>query len=281
MVCLISMGKIVLITLGVVVVIFAVIAASKTAQKFQQETSRTEPAGGSDTQRVNVPASAVSWEFDGSQWQASGQPPPCDEPLKLTPPTDLKLATSLLYPGQYRGGDYKAHGGFRFDGQSNNITVKIPLDAKLTNGSRYLEDGEVQYLFTFISDCGIAYRFDHLLTLSPKFAEIANKFPKAVPDDSRTTPINPGVSVTVGEVVATAVGFTKTNNVTFDFGVYDLRQRNQISKDPSWAKKPELANSQAPYAICWFDLFPPEDSARIKSLPATGVEGKTSDYCKP
>lgn len=274
------MIKILLIALGAVIVIFVVLAVGKTAQKFQQETSRRGDAGSSGAQGGNVSTSPVSWDFDGSQWQASSQPPTCDEPLKLESPTDLSLVTGLLYPGQYRGGDYKAHGGFRFDGQSNNITVKIPLNAKLTNGSRYIEGGEVQYLFTFISDCGIAYRFDHLLTLFPKFAEIADKFPPARPDDSRTTMIEPPIAVSVGETVATAVGFAKTKNVTFDFGVYDLRQRNQASQDPSWANKPEHANSQAPYAICWLDLFPPADN-RLKSLPGSGTEGKTSDYCKP
>ncbi|MBI4225640.1 hypothetical protein HY612_00840 [Candidatus Roizmanbacteria bacterium] len=194
---------------------------------------------------------------------------PCPNPLILNTPVDINLATSILYPGQVRGGDYKPHGGFRFDSANNNdIEVKAPMDASLQSASRYIEQGEVQYLFDFMTSCGVSFRFDHLLDLSPKFAEAVEKLPQAKVDDSRTSNVNPEVKVKKGEVIATAVGLRNNKNVFVDFGVYDRKGLNAF-KDPRQS------------ALCWFDLLPPEDAARVKSLPpADSVSGSQSDLCK-
>ena len=203
--------------------------------------------------------------------------PSCPTPLLQTP-VDLSKVTSILYPGQERGGNYKAHGGFGFDNATDNlVTVKIPLNGKITRVVRYREMGEIQYLFEFDGNCGVSFRFDHLRKLTPKFEAVVNAFP--IKDDTRTDPVNPPVAVTVGEVIATEVGFL--NNVSVDFGVYDMRQKNEASKDPAWAS----AHSQYPadsYGICWFDSLPQADSVVVKSLPSRdgSNNGKTSDYCK-
>jgi hypothetical protein len=200
----------------------------------------------------------------------------CPTPLIQTP-VDLSKVTSILYPGQERGGNYKAHGGFGFDNATDNlVTVKIPLNGKITRVVRYREMGEIQYLFEFDGDCGVSFRFDHLRKLTPKFEAVVNAFP--IKDDTRTDPVNPPVAVTVGEVIATEVGFL--NNVSVDFGVYDMRQKNEASKDPAWAS----AHSQYPadsYGICWLNSLPQADSSAVKLLPSRDAKnGKTSDYCK-
>jgi hypothetical protein len=178
-----------------------------------------------------------------------------------------------------RGGHYKAHGGFGFGNSKNeDITVKAPLDGLLVRGSRYIESGEIQYMFDIINPCGIMFRFDHLLALSPKFAEVAEQLRQPVVDDSRTTDINP-IPIKTGEVIATAVGLKKAGNVGMDWGVYDLRQKNQASKNPEWLLQHQ--GEQAPYALCWLELLPPEDSTKAKSFPGGDfVLGKQSDYCK-
>src|SRR3989344_8529690 len=62
----------------------------------------------------------------------------CPDRIVFDLPIDISKATSVLYPGQIRGGDFKAHGGFRFDGSSNSaITVTAPLDANVIAGARY------------------------------------------------------------------------------------------------------------------------------------------------
>ncbi len=200
----------------------------------------------------------------------------CPTPLLQTP-VDLSKVTSILYPGQERGGNYKAHGGFGFDNATDNlVTVKIPLSGKITRVVRYREMGEIQYLFEFDGNCGVSFRFDHLRKLTAKFEVVVSAFP--IKEDTRTDSVNPPVAVMVGEVIATEVGFL--NNVSVDFGVYDMRQKNEASKGPTWAS----AHSQFPadsYGICWFNSLPQADSAAVKLLPSRdGKNGKTSDYCK-
>jgi hypothetical protein len=200
----------------------------------------------------------------------------CPTPLLQTP-VDLSKVTSILYPGQERGGNYKAHGGFGFDNATDNlVTVTIPLSGKITRVVRYKELGEIQYLFEFEGNCGVSFRFDHLRKLTAKFEAVVNAFP--IKEDTRTDPVSPPVPVMVGEVIATEVGFL--NNVSVDFGVYDMRQKNEASKDPAWASAHSqfLADS---YGICWLNSLPQADILAVKSLPSRdGKNGKMSDYCK-
>jgi len=222
--------------------------------------------------------STANWWFDGSSWRVSGKAPSCPKPLTLLSPVPLLKATSILYPGQTRGGNYKPHGGFRFDtSKSNDITVKAPMDALLVRGSRYIEIGEVQYMFEFVNPCGIMYRFDHLRVLSPKLAAVATTLPTAKKDDSRTTNLSSTVTVAAGEVIATAVGYQKSNT-SVDWGVYDLRSKNGASKQAAWAAQHD--NELAEHAICWFDVLSLGDKVKAKKLPGSGVNGKKSDFCK-
>ena len=231
---------------------------------------------------ANAAPDVVSWRQEATGWQPMASPPACPSPLKLQPsPVDLKLVTSVLYPGQTRGGNYKAHGGFRFDNLSDNaVVVHAPMAASLVRGARYLVSGETQYTFDFMTPCGIMYRLGHLLTLDPKYAQIAAGFPAAVEGDSRTQLVTPQLAVVAGEVIATEVGTSATGINTFvDFGVYDMRTRNQASQNSNWATQhdPELAQ----HALCWFDLLPSADATRVHNLPAGDPNsGRSSDFCK-
>ena len=122
----------------------------------------------------------------------------------------------------------------------------------------------------------MTYRFDHLRTLSPKLAEIAESFPGPVEGDSRTTFVD-RIQIEELEILATEVGVP--GNVFVDFGVYDYRQPNEISYDPEWLAQDDTNEPQAMHAVCWFDLLPQEDASIVKSLPGSGIEGSTSDYC--
>lgn len=223
----------------------------------------------------------VQWEFTGTEWRALGTPPACPDPLVFNSPVDVSRVTSILYPGQERGGNYKPHGGFRFDTvEDNQADVVVPMDAVVVDGARYLVEGEVQYTFDFIAPCGVMFRLGHLLTLSPKFQAIAETFPAARENDSRTTEVNPPVSVKAGESIATAIGVKKDTNTFVDFGVYDLREQNKASRDAAWAALHADDRILAPYAMCWFENLPAEDAVRVKNLPpADPTSGRTSDYC--
>lgn len=247
----------------------------------------TSPSGSPSTSG-NTPGSGggpsgrstgYAWEFNGSTWApaAGTTPPVCPGTVTLRTPVDLAAATSILYPGQVRGGDYKAHGGFRFDraGQTNDVRVIAPLEGMVYRGARYIESGEEQFLFDVLNACGVMYRFDHLRTLTPRFQQIAAAFPAR--SDSRTTPVAPGEMVAAGESIATAVGHV--GNVGFDWGVYDLRQPNMASRDAGWVAQHD--GEYPAYAVCWLDWLSPGDSALARSLPpGDGASGSMSDYCR-
>jgi Tfp pilus assembly protein PilV len=259
---------------------------SQTAQPSTQPTTQAKSVAKATSSATQNTASSqisnVTWQLSSNGWQPmGGTPPACPDPLNLKAPADLSLVTGILYPGQTRGGNYKPHGGFRFDNQTNNdITVTAPLTAQVVRGGRYLLEGELQYTFDFITPCGIMYRVGHFLKLPAKFQAMADQFPPAAEGDSRTNYVNPPVTIQAGEVLATAVGVTKDTNVFFDWGVYDLRKRNTASQDATWASK-YGKEELAPHALCWFDLLSTSDAARVKSLPpGDPTSGKDSDYCK-
>lgn len=246
-------------------------------------TSPTATAGTPTVLPTPAPSpspSEVTWGFNGQAWQASGTPPACPSPLTLQIPVDLSRVTSVLYPGQTRGGNYKAHGGFRFDGsgETNSVTVSAPMAAAIVRGARYIEGGETQYLFDFINGCGVMYRFDHLLVLASRFQALAETLPPASAS-TVTTNFAAGQTVSAAETIATAVGFRASQNVSVDWGVYDLRQMNAAAQNAAWlASHP---GDQAPYGVCWFDNLSAGDAARVRSLPpADGQAGRTSDYCR-
>lgn len=228
-----------------------------------------------------VSAKTVNWTFDGSTWRSDATPPSCANPLEIPSPVDVAKATSVLYPGQYRGGNYKPHGGFRFDTSAYNaITVTVPLDARVVSASRYLEGGSTQYLFDLYTSCGIRMRFDHLNTLSTVFQNIADQLPAAQEGNTQTTVLGKPVIVKAGDLVATAVG-TPTNPF-IDFGVYDLRARNNISSDSEWASEHADAKEMGWHAVCWLTLLPGGDAATVRGLPpADRSSGAASDYCTP
>ena len=100
-------------------------ALGPPAASVQPSVGRTIPL--SDTHTESTPE-APRWESNGQEWANLGGPPP-ECPGDMVPPVDLTLATGLLYPGQIRGDDYKAHGGFRFDGLgAYEVQVVSPID---------------------------------------------------------------------------------------------------------------------------------------------------------
>jgi len=219
----------------------------------------------------------IIWKFRNGNWESNLNPPNCPEEIIKTTPVDITLVSSILYPGQVRGNEYKAHGGFRFDNSNNNkIEVIAPIDGHVISASRYLQNGEIQYMFEIINSCGIMYRLDHLNSLSDKFQKIVNKLPIAQEGDSRTTNTD-FIEVSAGEIIAYEIGIK--NNIFFDFGVYDLRSPNELSKNPSTTIN--YSKSQAFYGVCWLDLLPQNDMIIAKKLNGgDSINGKKSDYCK-
>lgn len=225
---------------------------------------------------------SAEWRYDSTNgWSSVGDVPACPDPFVFDAPVDVSLASGMLYPGQIRGTDYKPHGGFRFDNLSTNeVDVYAPFDARLVKAARHLQDGEVQYSLYFIHDCGVMYKLDHLRELTPMFEEIIESIPMGGEGDSRTTQIDPSVLVREGEHVATKVGFESSRNIFFDFGLYDLRQKNGVDYTDSFRASQPSLGEYGEYGVCFFDYLTEPDRSVVWDLPAGGLEGKVSDYCK-
>lgn len=250
---------------------------------FSSKSNNAGVASQAGSSQAGGSSQKVTWTQTENGWSHTGTLPACPSPLN--PPIDMNKVTSMLYPGQYRGGDYKPHGGFRFDNEtSNNVTITAPFDASIFRGAHYSVSGDPQYVFDFVAPCGYMYRLGHLLTLSPRLKAIADKLPVNNEGDSRDSRISQE-EFKAGEVLATATGITKNGsgpggiNVFVDWGVYDLRTKNKASEDSTWSAKHSAETEQ--HALCWFDLLSPDNEAKVLSLPAAdGDSGKNSDYCK-
>lgn len=265
------------------------VMAKKDKQPVQN-TGVTSPA----PQPEEEVASDVRWEntSEGGWMAMNGTPPKCPEPFKLgSPSPQLKNATSMLYPGQERtgekfggqGGNYKPHGGFRFDKaqKTSDVQVVSAVNGYVYRGSQFLSEGELQYTFDVIHLCGYMIRVGHLRELSDTFKKYAEKFPPAQEGDSRTERVEGFPKVKSGDVIATAVGYNGGPNIFFDFGVFDLRQTNEASKDPAYQARWASAKEHFYYGVCWLDMLPKSETDFAKSLPAGDPKaGKTSDYCK-
>lgn len=253
-----------------------------------------------DTKNADAPqpiktkeSNDVIWAFDEQkqEWYVqSGKAPKCDSSFQFdSSPVDFSTVATVLFPGQYRGYNYKPHGAFRvYDATAGQVDIKMPVDAKITSLTRYLEspDNAMQYLVTFVNDCGIEIKFDHLATLSPRLQAIAETRPAAKLDDTRGDPNNKPTPelFKAGEVIATVIGHPNTKNYGFDFGVSDYREPNTISKNKDWVALHETYIASEWYGVCWFDMLPGEDADTAKKLSETPTNPEkpnlVSDYCK-
>lgn len=217
--------------------------------------------------------SPPSWQLGPEGWTNVGGPAPsCTESgaLPLYAPVDAGQASSLLLPGQVRGGDFKPHGGFRFDAHGPEVVVRAPFSGTIVRAAHYLEGGESQYLVDMVHPCGLIARFDHLARLEPAVAAMFEDWPPPAEGDTRTRWAAPPVTVAAGQPLATTIGVP--GNVFVDFGVYDLRA---APRDPS----PDPGDEFAPFGVCWLDWFDAGTNATVAALPTSGVAPAPSAYC--
>ena len=262
-----------------------------TASNHQQKTQQNTATQTNDTSD-NGKGQTVKWAFNEKElrwFTQGGTAPKCKEPFTFDQsPAELSKMMVIGMPGAYRGFSYKPHGGMRLqDMNSGDIDIKMPIDATLTGITRYYEGNpaELQYLLSFEADCGIAFRFDHIYTLAPAFQALAEKTPEPKVNDTRSDPNIqfPRTVFKSGDLVATAVGFPRIKNFGFDFGVYDYRNRNEISKNAKWAGIHNMYQATEWYGACWLDMLPGADAAKAKQLAFVIINPAKpniiSDYC--
>jgi len=273
-----SIVVVVIVVVLLLTVVLLVQASNPQVQTNILTSSSSSKSSVSETSSSTSSKTESVWVQSQDGWTNEGIETNCEAP-SFNSPVNTSLVKSILYPGQVRG-EFKPHGGFIFNTKNNAVEVKAPFDAVLVEGSRYIEGGETQYLFRFISDCGIMYAFDHILTPSEELMNIASTFPEAKVNDSRTTLVEPQVRFSEGDILATEVGFKKTKNYSMDFGVYDLTTKNEASNDPTFVTK-YVKSYLASTALCWLDNLIEPDKTTLKALPGGDSKAKkTSFYCK-
>ncbi|MBI2064839.1 MAG: hypothetical protein HYT62_02155 [Candidatus Yanofskybacteria bacterium] len=224
------------------------------------------------------------WVFKYGKWvwEREGTPPLCPE-LILPLPIDINLITGILYPGQVRGDgpeDFKSHGGFQLKPVSK-IEIKAPMDGYLTSVAKFTDEFGLHYSLIFQHPCGIQFWGGHWGALPPDIQVIMDKVPMKNYGDSRTEDVAP-YFVKKGQVIVT--GLQEKGNSErpgFDWGVADLRQENEASKDSGFRDLYGDYPGKNYYGVCWLDLLPPEEKSIIKGLPGVDMKsGKYSEYCK-
>lgn len=268
----------------------AIFGAGSYVLDKQHADKKAEQAAEQPAAEVSNPD--ITWSFSEQQqkWITNGPPAPdCPDPLFANSPVDFSTVVTVLFPGQYRGYNYKPHGAFGISpGTAGQVEVKLPMDAKITGLTRYLEgsNNALQYLVTFVNDCGIEIKFDHLATLSPRLQAIAETRPAPLKDNTKSDPNNKPTPELFkgGEVIATAVGNPGIKMYGFDFGVADYRKPNDISKNEAWKAIHNTYTASEWYGVCWFDMLPGDDADTAKKMSETPTNpsrpNTVSDYCK-
>ena len=219
--------------------------------------------------------SVVVWRDSGAgtYFASNGTAPKCDAISWTFPIPDISALTGMLYPGQLRGGRYKAHGGFK--ASSHDVQVISPITGYITSGATYREMGEIQHMIEIQHPCGIAVRFDHLFTLSSSVKQLFDKS-VAVRDDSRGTFFDPPIPINAGDVVATTTGFVAANNTNFDFGAYDFRTIQKSNRPPADLAQFGPDGTLGKYGLCVLSIFGSTIEARLRALPTVS---SVSDFC--
>jgi len=227
----------------------------------------------------------VTWVHSPSGWISSSKPPKCVSE-QFNSPVDLSLADSRLLPGQWRGDrgnldHYKVSGGLGFaQSTGGSVEVRIPVDAWIYQAYRYTEGGELQIGFDLVVPCGWVIRIDHLAEVTPEISKILSVLPPPREGDSRVTSIAP-VKIASGTVVATKVGFPSQRNYFFQYGLFDVRKRNNVATNNANFRNEFTSRSEWAYhGVCWFDLLPDQQKAAARALPSRDPN-LSSDYCAP
>lgn len=198
----------------------------------------------------------------------------CSQTPQISSPVMAEEIKSLTYPGQARDGVYYPESVLTVKSPVNEVSVKLPIAAKLIEGRRYIEQGEEQFALVFETECNIRLRYDHLAVLSPSLAELVSGLKVSTEMQPLTK------DIPKDEVVATRVGIFKNNTAIMGFGMYDYNQKNKPSSNSEWLVDPLHHTEDAQHGVCWLDNLVMSDRTIIDKLLNTKADSpRTSDYC--
>ena len=230
----------------------------------------------------------VKWSnWETGEWSPSSTPPNCGplEDMFNVLPIDIAVIDEFTPPGRPGGNGsyYISHGHLRSHNTPHDqITVKFPAEGfSLYAVNRRLENysvdeetfstNEEQIKLEFHHPCGIKIMIDHIAQITDRWSEIIKNVPVLL-DDSRGTFMPDGqYFVESGEVLGYAIGHS--TNTYLDFGVYDLRRKNDLSEMLERDFNEYAAT--AVHGICWVDLFGSETQKLLE-----GKAVSSSDFCE-
>lgn len=205
---------------------------------------------------------------------------PASTPINESCPTELgdvvdpALIEKIGPPGRKTESGFKTHSAVFFAGP--NVELKAPFDVELFEGSKYLEQGKVQYLLHFNGPCQLKLNLDHV---SDPGKEIADLFPgEPAVEDSRTNMVGP-FYLKKGDNIGKTSGNALVKS--FDLGLYDLSKTNYLRNDPEYKNRDEFSAWKFWNAVCPFDYYDSSKKevyySKIKSIDGTSIP---TTFCK-
>lgn len=203
----------------------------------------------------------------------------CSSTPRILLPVEYTSIFSLSYPGIERDGSYITTSRLKLKSSTNEVKLYLPFKAQLVEGSRYLEQGETQYMLSFETVCKFRVTYDHLSVVALEFLDDISRLPVQSSTTKSLVKIS-GKEYDSGAVVATRAGFVVANNTFFDFGLYNDNSVNTISGDNAWSISPLHKSDNATHGICWVNYLSGADKANVETILQPDPITKTGDYCK-
>jgi len=139
--------------------------------------------------------------------------------------TDLEKVHRIVPPGSQSVDTFAEHSYIHLLPKVGRVEVYAPIDSELI--SLFNTGGEDGVSLTFKVDDNIFYYFDHLKEPSDKIIEMTAEWSVDSNGFTYPGPESEPVPVDVGEQVGVVIGTSKSG--IWDFGVYDLTQRNNVA----------------------------------------------------
>ena len=178
------------------------------------------------------------------------------------PLNDLNVISEVEPPARIIGSVLEQPGIFRLPYWQNDVEVRMPIDATLVYGLKYLltsnlndanPDGlsDIQYGLRFETACeGLWFTIEHMYELSP---EILPYFDGVPTEEAATSHQIGPLNLSRGDLVGTTIGFPRDGNAFVAFGVFDDYERVPT------------AGSDFINAACYYDFFSLEIANELRS----------------
>ena len=175
---------------------------------------------------------------------------------------DRSQITEVEPPARIIDGLFEQPGIFRLPYGQNEVEIRMPIDATLVYGLKYLlasnlNDAnptgirDLQYGLRFETECeGLWFTIEHMYELSP---EVTPYFVDVPSQEAATSHRIGPLEMLKGDLVGTQIGFPRDGNAFVAFGIFD-----DFGRIPTAG--PEFIN-----AVCYYDFFSPDVAQELRA----------------